>query len=219
MGKVTSTIFLLISGLIFSQDGEVKYSTIKDFTEKDIYVINVSAKANILTVQGYKDGNFVTDSLKLEKGQVFGIWHYGLGLRLSITTTPFKVRPSQKNAEQTVFTGLTNAGINVDIFSLKLDRYFITGNKSTHRFGIGFLLAPTAEELTPANSGLGEDEKYKQLFISAGLSVTYKYNDLTFSFIPVAWDYATSSVGKTYIYNEKRWWGFGIGISSELLGF
>ncbi|MFT7072559.1 MAG: hypothetical protein ACJA1Z_003521 [Patiriisocius sp.] len=210
--------FLLISLLITSL-GFGQKSTIEEFLKKKIQISNSEHKGNILTVYGFNEnGNAVTDSIKFEKSQVLATWTNGFKPSLSIITTPFKVRPSQENIEQKVFTGLTNAGINLDLYGYNLSRYFASGKKSTHRFGAGFFLAPTAEELSANNSELIGDDKYKQLFISLGFSLTYKYNDITFSFIPAGWDIATASVGKSYVYNEKRWWGFGIGISTKLLG-
>lgn len=220
--KTSTFIFLLFcSGMTLCQEVGIETTpiSIKEFLAKNIYINNTEHEGNILKVYGYnKKGNSVTKKIEFKKNQVLAVWNKGFNLSLSIITTPFKVRPSQEGVEQKVFTGLTNAGFNVDFFSYNLKRYFSSGKNSSHRFGMGVFLAPSSEELNKTNSNLTGDEKYNQLFISAGLSLTYKYNDLTFSFIPAGWDLATANAGKSFIYKNQRWWGFGIGISTKLLG-
>lgn len=119
---------------------------------------------------------------------------------------------------QNVQTGLTNAGVAVNIFNYKLIRCFNSGKQSTHLFGVGVLLAPTAEELTPENTKKFVNKKSKQLFISTALSITYTYNDITFAVVPLGFDFATTTDGKHYVYNKERWWGMGIGITTKLFG-
>jgi hypothetical protein len=35
--------------------------------------------------------------------------------------------------------------------------------------------------------------------------------------VPIGFDIATSSIGKKWVYNERRWWGFGIGLEPKFL--
>ena len=50
----------------------------------------------------------------------------------------------------------------------------------------------------------------QQQFIASGLTITYFYNNITFGFVPLGFDFATSTLGKEWVYHNKRWWGFGI---------
>lgn len=221
MIKYTSIVLILFSISMSGQKKkpEPKPITLDDFISRKIKIISTESKGNLFTITGFNVvGKSVSEKVIFSEGEVLADWSSNFKFSLSITTTPIKVRPAQGIIEQKVFTGLTNAGINVDVFVINLDRYIYTGKKSSHRFGVGFFLSPTAEELNPENSNVPEGDKYKQLFISNGISITYRYNELTFSFIPAAWDYSTSSIGESYIYKGKRWWGFGIGINTKLLG-
>jgi len=66
--------------------------------------------------------------------------------------------------------------------------------------------APTVEELDnqQTRSTLRTTEKSKQLFLSFGLTASYTYNNLVFTFVPAGFDFATSSLGNDWIYNRKR---------------
>lgn len=57
--------------------------------------------------------------------------------------------------------------------------------------------------------------KSKQMFISTGLTINYSYNNIKVSFIPIGFDFGTTSLGKKWVYNKRRWWGFGIGLEPK----
>src|SRR5690606_25221289 len=100
----------------------------------------------------------------------------------------------------------------------QVTRYFSTARKSTHRWSIGFAATPSVEELdSKTTSGtLAADEKSKQLFISTAITIAYSYNDISFIFTPAGRDMGTSSIGKDWIYEGERWWGFGIAVSPKI---
>lgn len=111
---------------------------------------------------------------------------------------------------------LKNIGVNVDFISWQWDRYFAIGKTSTHRASLGILATPLVEELTEKNTKNKTDAS-KQLFTSFGLSLNYSYNKLTFTLIPLGFDFATNTAGKEWVYNGKYWWGFGLGVDLKIL--
>jgi hypothetical protein len=115
-------------------------------------------------------------------------------------------------------SGLTNIGLNLDLAKIEMARYFSNGKKSTHRFSFGFWSAPSVEELdsTFTLGHLAKDVKSKQLFVSAGITISYSYNGISFVFVPAGWDFGTSTIGKNWVYHKQRWWGFGIAISPKI---
>lgn len=190
-----------------------------DFIDKNIHIVTAKSELDTLKISGYDENDQMKHfKVLMKKNEVLGVWTYSWKPTLSILTVPFKVRPAKDTLKQNVTTGLKNAGLNFGIFNVKLDRYFIDEKKSTHKFSAGILIAPSAEELKPSNTENTSTYETKQLFISTAVSLNYTYNDITFSILPLGWDFATTSEGKEYIYNKKRWWGFGIGLSSKLLG-
>lgn len=189
------------------------------FIAKDIDVIMVTPKGGVLDVGGYDgSGVYVTQLVTMGPTDVLAISKKSWGIYPSLITIPFKARAAVDSLAPTVQLGLANAGIAFNVFDYKLTRYFNSGKQSTHRFGIGLFVAPSAEEISPTTTGNRVATTSKQLFISTGLSLTYTYNDVTFALIPAGLDIATTSEGKRFIHNEKYWWGLGIGITTKLFG-
>lgn len=202
------------------------------------YVTRVESAGNTLTVNGYKtitsngqtNSIFLKKNVALENGQVLAVnewsWIFNRAhwqpVPFSIITIPFKIRPqitvNNKDFKTSASSGFTNLGFNLDLGKYQIDRYFATGKKSSHKFSLGFWAAPSVEEVDSVyTSGyLTKDVKSKQLFISTGLTISYSYNDISFVFVPAGWDIGTTSIGKNWVYNGKRWWGFGIAISPKI---
>lgn len=199
-------------------------------------VVKVESSENVLTVSGFQDitengkttSVYVKRNIALKKNEAFILseWSFFKGKNLSsipisLTTIPFKIRPAVVNNDNEInsvaSTGITNVGFNVDIFKYQRDHYFSNAKKTAHKFSIGFWAAPSVEELSPAttNSFLKEGTS-KQLFVSTALTLSYSFNDLSFVFTPVAFDYGTTTLGKNWIYNKQRWWGFGLGITPKI---
>lgn len=214
MRNLIITICVFVSFQSFGQT-----ISLTSFLSQNIRAVAVTSTGGILNVGGYDvAGNYVTRQVALGPTEVLAVSKASLRPYLSLVTIPFKIRPAIDTFSQNVQTGLTNAGVATNIFNYKLTRYFNSGKQSTHQFGIGILIAPTAEELSPENTNRFVNKKTKQLFISVGLSLTYTYNDLTFAIIPAGFDFATTTDGKNYVYNKKHWWGFGLGITTKLFG-
>lgn len=228
--KLILIAVLLKSFTCFSQ--EKKIHTLDDYLDnhKLAYVIEVESKKDTLTLYGYdKDDNskLLNRKVKLDRYEVLGIneWSsiFNLGhfkpLPISITTVPFKVRTELDEFKTTATSGIKNVGLNFDLGRWKTERYFASGKKSTHKFYGGIWIAPSVEELDSIQTRgfLTDGTKNKQLFVSAALTLNYTYNNLTFTFVPIGFDIATSSIGKEWVYNKRRWWGFGVGLEPKFL--
>ncbi|MET3037547.1 hypothetical protein ABXT08_15695 [Chryseobacterium sp. NRRL B-14859] len=199
-------------------------------------VSKVESANNTLTLTGYnQSGKTAIRKVELREGEILGIkeWSAAIGwncrkhwnpIPISLITVPFKIRPSVKFNDDmyssSATSGLTNIGVNLDLIKYQVDRYFVEAKKSTHKFSLGLLVAPSVEELEATNTNYFTEytkgTKSKQLFISTGLTLSYSYNDLSFVIVPIGWDITTSSLGKNWMYGGKRWWGFGIGISPKI---
>lgn len=210
------------------------------------YVTKVesSTNNNVLTIYGYKEISadngskhnvFLKRNVELKKGKVFTITEWSAFVKwnwknhwtpvpVSLITVPFKIRPSVNfngnNITTNANAGLSNIGFNLDLGKVQMDRYFTTGKKSTHKFSIGLLAAPTVEEIDATNTNnftnLTTATKSKQLFFSTGVTISYSYNDISFVFVPAGWDIGTTTIGNNWVYSGQRWWGFGIAISPKL---
>lgn len=191
---------------------------LKTFLSQKIDAVAVETKGGILHITGYQSANFVSKDVLLARNDVFVISKLKFAPTLSLLTIPIKVRGKQDTIPQNVQTGLTNIGISVNLLNYKKTKFFSSGKQAVHIISAGVLLAPTVEELTPENTKKMLTKKSKQMFFSAGLNITYTYNDISFSFVPIGIDIPTTLDGKKYIYKNKRWWGFGVGITTKLFG-
>ncbi|EFK60137.1 hypothetical protein ACR776_04240 [Sphingobacterium spiritivorum] len=204
------------------------------------YVTKVKAgDNNILTIEGYKEVSlnngkkediFMKRNVELKEGKAYGFFewnhifkrYFWRPVPLSLTTIPFKVRPRivSRGVEFTTSanSGISNIGFNLDLIQYQQDRYFTSGRRSLHKFSLGLYAGPAVEELNflTTNGAIAKDLTSKQLFVSTGITLSYSYNDISFTFVPLGWDFATSSIGKQWVYNKARWWGFGIGISPKV---
>ncbi len=217
----------------FIESFNLNYETNEYLGNDDLeleYVTKVESNNNLLTVYGYKYEAVTKRNILLKPYQAFVVnelsfvWNGGhwSPVPISISTVPFKVRPSLQTKDSlfksNAIAGITNFGFNLDLGKYQMDRYFATGKKSTHKFAVGIWAAPGVEEMDSIYTGgyLEKDVKSKQLVISTGITITYTYNEISFIFIPAGWDFPTSTIGKNWIYKNRRWWGFGIAISPKV---
>lgn len=201
-------------------------------------VIKVESVDNTLVIKGFKgmtdnsqtEQIFFKKNVLLDTGEIYAVndrswifqkkhWH---PIPLSLTTIPFKIRPEMSKGDSVFKTnstsGLANIGFNFDLVKYQLERYFSTGKKSTHRLSLGLWASPSVEELNSyyTNGFLAKDDKSKQVFISTGITISYTFNnDITLVFVPAGWDFSTSAIGRHWVYDGTKWWGFGIGISAK----
>jgi hypothetical protein len=136
---------------------------------------------------------------------------------LSITTIPFKVRPSVDDRGQFVEGGLTNIGIHYPIISYNKTKLFFDGKYSNHSWSFGVIGAPMALKTNAENTNGRKPIERTSLALSCSTAISYSYNDITFTFIPAGVDYGLNTTSRYWNYHGKFWWGFGIGISPKLL--
>lgn len=214
-------MLLVISFMIgrFAVFGQAPIN-LSDYLDEELTTISVEkSDCGIFKICAHdSNGNYVTRLVSFRPDQVLPIGKESWRPTVSVITIPFKIRPAVDTFPQNVQTGITNAGLVINVYNNKLTRYFSSGKSSIHNFGVGILLAPTAEELTPENSQGAVTQKTKQLFLSAGLSLTYSYGDVSLAIIPIGFDFATTAQGKKFAHNMQPWWGLGIGISTKLFG-
>ncbi len=220
------------------QPNDLPY-TLSDYLDNDELLLDkvhsVQSVNNVLTIYGEKNNSFQKRNVALRSGEVFAVWdrkyltnfrHLNFLEAFSIFAVPYKVRPKatvEIKSKDTTFpknatSGLTNLGLNLELARIQLDRYFSNGKKSTHKLSAGIFVAPSVEELDSVSTKafLKKDVKSKQLFISSGLTISYSYNDISLVFVPFGWDYSTSAIGRNWVYDGRRWWGFGLAVSPKL---
>jgi hypothetical protein len=224
-GVTKSTEKKLVIMLIKAQD--LIYS-LDDYLYNDTLkldnITKLESTNNIVSVYGYHQNNrniILKRQISLKGGQAFVFGEKNASPyspRFTLFSVPFKFRPKKEDLKATTSSGLSNLGVNMDFLGWKREYYSSSGRKSSHRFGIGLMGAPAVEELDSLTTKgyLKGGVKSKQLFISTGISISYSYNNLTFVFVPVGLDFATSTVGKEWVYKKSRWLGFGIGVDVKL---
>ncbi len=139
----------------------------------------------------------------------------------SILTVPYKIRGGNQDIKRITTSGINNVAINFDFFRYGWQRYYQNGKQYKWRISIGGMVSPGVEELSNSdlrNADPSTEGSIKELFISAGFTLNLSLNDIGFTFIPAGWDQGVSTAGKSWNYNGRRWWGFGIGISPKFLG-
>lgn len=139
----------------------------------------------------------------------------------SLLTIPVKVRGAQNNSPRLTTSGLTNVSFNMKFGERTKTKYLPDGRQLATKWWVGISLGPSVEnvegsqrrttfETPPPNS--------KELFISPAITVGLAINGIDFVFVPFGVDLATSTTGRDWNFNRKRWWGFGIGIETRALG-
>lgn len=151
--------------------------------------------------------------------------------KVSILSVPVKIRPSlkytPKGSQEEVKRpheggiDLKNVNVGLNFYNKTIDRYFSYGTTTSHKWSGGILLGLSAIGLREDNVNIKANSDFNevtQLFVSTGLNVSYSYNTINFSLVPVAWDWAVSQTGRNYVYHGKLWFGFGVGIGLSRMG-
>jgi hypothetical protein len=146
--------------------------------------------------------------------QTSALWQ--LNAPLSIITVPFKIRPDIQNRGQ-VAKATTNIGISAPIIAGTWNRLFADTGTSKHILSLNVFAAPALETMDASNTNGFVTDAKDNIVLSTGVSVTYTYNDIAFSVIPLGGDFALNSRSKHWVYDKRYWWGFGIGVSPTLL--
>jgi hypothetical protein len=156
-------------------------------------------------------------------------WPYTSLGNFSIMTVPFKVRSRNAQGQMTAKADIKNVGIYLPMYLWDYKRYKLDNSSSNHKFSIGVLVAPMAEDLTDANTNKyfessasdPKDRKqpYTAFMLSTSIAATYTYKTITLALIPIGFDFGMDKAGKEWINNGRYWFGFGVGIDTKLFGF
>lgn len=141
---------------------------------------------------------------------------------ISVMTVPFKIRSKNSQGFVTAKADVKNVGLYFPFALWDIKRYWLDGSTSSHKFTLGLLLAPMAEELSDKNTYQyfqNPNTSYSACMLSTALSGTYTYKSITFAIIPLGIDFGLDQAGKHWDNHKKYWAGFGIGIDSKLFGF
>src|SRR6218665_1564863 len=176
----------------------------------------IDYKAGVHEVTAFNAGGLANYRVQFQPYDFYDSWSHSFRPKFAIVTVPFKIRPAIRDTiPAKAIADLKNVGISTNIYNLKLDRYLWNGTKTSHRFTAGILLAPSVEEVGPATSDNKVTKASNQMFLSAGLSLSYSYGDMSFVLIPIGTDIGLTRLAQKSIYNMKPWFGFGIGLSSK----
>lgn len=148
----------------------------------------------------------------------------------SIMTVPFKVRSRNSQGQITAKADIKNVGLYLPVYLWDYKRYWLDNATTNHKFSIGILMAPMAEDLTDANtdnyfskSPVDANGKAKQPYtafmLSTSLAATYTYKNITLAVIPMGFDFGMDQAGKKWINHGRYWFGFGVGVDTKLFGF
>ncbi len=179
------------------------------------YIVKIDVDKNkYLVYYAESEGEEIKiDTIPITYGKTLSLNQYGI-FSLSLFTTPFKIRPKQEEISQEVKSDLKNIGLFASVFYAKRKSILNDGSTREHKGSLGFFISPTSEEFNPENTN-GIVQKSNKLVISTGLALSYTYKSIVLSYIPLGFDFGTNSDKKHWIYNEKRWWGFGIGLDGK----
>jgi hypothetical protein len=210
-----------------SQINKIKPDTITvtdSFNLNTMDLVKVEVKEHYFVVTYYDPNSKNPDNPKIyfEKATPNNVIHISTGTTLfhpyySIVTVPFKFRPKTGSTPSYSKADISNVGIYIG-WGTKYDKYFYDSTTSTHKWSAGIVFGPSVEELNSENTN-GQIVKSNQAYLSTGLMATYTYNKITLAVIPFGIDTGFSGTAKKWIYNGNFWWGLGLGIDADLLGF
>ncbi len=175
-------------------------------------VIKLTHDGNKLKIERLfeKDTVLCKDSIIIGYGKYVSFTKYGLSY--SALNIPIKFRPKIENSDvpDIVEAEVKNIGFFIGK-RYEINKYFYNGKQSSHAFNWGAFVSPTGIKLTPENTE-GKLDKLTQLAISTGIGLSYTYNKFSIMLIPAAIDLGVGSKMGDWVYNNKFWWGFGVGV-------
>lgn len=230
--------FLALTGICYAQERDIfkdskqwkdleqikilSTETVTDSTSSDSTAL---LKVKFFDYKQNRVRNYYAD-LDSQKREFVSHSEYYCGLgamrQFSIMTVPFKVRAKNKDGYVTAKADLDNVGFYIPLGLKNIERYWVDNSSSSHKISYGILLAPMAEELNDKNTQNyfgDEDKSYTAFMFSTSLAVTYTYKKITLALIPVGFDFGTDKAGRQWINHGKYWFGFGLGIDTELFNF
>lgn len=141
---------------------------------------------------------------------------------ISVMTVPFKVRSKNRQGYVTAQADVKNIGLYFPVALWDRKRYWLDNSTSSHKFSVGFLIAPMAQELSDKNTNdffQDPNTSYNAFMLSTSLAVTYTYKNITIAFIPLGIDFGLDQAGSYWDNHGKYWTGIGIGVDTKLFGF
>lgn len=231
---------LFLAELSYSQENK-QYLTEAEFKMADISILSAtidsskidsSKNARGVQILKFKFIDYGDTTIKYyetdlgKRGFVsktkFSTFFSGSLRHLSILTVPFKLRSNNKNGYVTAQADVKNVGIHLPFALWNSKRYWLNNNTSQHKFSLGLLLAPMAQQLDNDNTENyfgSSGDSYNALMFSTSIAATYTYNNITIAVIPIGFDFGTDRAGKKWVNHGKYWTGFGLGIDTKLFGF
>ena len=137
----------------------------------------------------------------------------------SVMTIPFKVRPKIQDLSLFAKADIKNIGIYTGVFNWTTKRFLKDGTTTETKLSLGGIISPAVEEFNSGNTNGQITTATNQMIISTGVLASITYRNVTFAIIPAGIDFGLTSQSKKWVYREKYWFGFGIGLDSKLLGF
>ncbi len=136
---------------------------------------------------------------------------------VSIVTVPIKIRPDIHGLGQVTDGSISSVGIYVPLVFATRAKIYYDGKISKEKFSFGGIVAPMIQTFNAANLNNPSAKEAKEVALSLGTALSYSYNDITFMLIPAGADYGLTSTSKSWIYQGRYWWGFGIALKPTIL--
>lgn len=186
---------------------------------KESKTLQIIQKWNVVSMINIdQNGDVDTVSKKLMPYEYLRFSKWEEKLSFTALTIPFKIRSSIDTFPALVETKISNIGLFLGK-SYSTTRYFFDGTSSKINFTGGVFLAPTAISLSSSNVKNDFDKEINQLGISTGVGVSFSFKNISL-FAAFGSDIGLmSETQKNWIYQEKPWIGFGIGLDTSLLSF
>ncbi|MCV9934603.1 hypothetical protein OIU80_20160 [Flavobacterium sp. LS1R47] len=142
-------------------------------------------------------------------------------LGIGLMSVPFKVRGRIDDIPSESSASIKNVSLTFGYFRTR-DKYYYTGKKTRFRWGVVGLAGPSVETLKAGNTNgqILDSAPTSQVYLSlsSGIMLTV-YDKINLAFLPIGADIGFSDTSKKWIYNNKYWFGFGLGIDTSLFYF
>lgn len=206
------------------------FENLTDIKVLSTEIIDSSKKNNRAALRfkfiDYSDNKIKYYEAELKRNEFVSIkndkyFFHSLG-SISIMTVPFKVRSKNRQGYITARADIKNIGLYLPLALWDRERYWLDNSTSSHKFSVGLLLAPMAQELSDSNTDdhfQNSDISYSAFMLSTSLAITYTYKKITFAIIPIGYDYGLDQAGKSWDNHGNYWAGFGVGVDTKLFGF
>lgn len=225
-------VLVLICQLSFSQTfvDQKTFESLKDIKVLSSEIIETS-RLNQLTALKFKFVDFLDKKIKfyeaeLDKNEFVSIKSNRYLTRsltaISVMTVPFKVRSKNRQGFVTAQADVKNIGLYFPVALWDRKRYWLDNSTSSHKFSIGLLIAPMAQELSDKNTNnffQNTNITYSAFMLSTSMSATYTYKNITLAIIPLGIDFGLDQAGSYWDNHGKYWTGIGIGVDTKLFGF